>query len=179
MTRLQPDEGATLGVRGSSSEHVESDEGLETILLPVGFSDEDRIRALANATAQIAGPMHSTVHVLHVFTPDGFERIVEQLGYDPESPPDLDTVVLRMLVVREMAQELTSPFRNYGVTVKVEGRVADRIGSEIVTVADEIDAARIIVGGRRRTPTGKALFGSTAQEVLLEAPCPVTFVPDS
>ena len=40
----------------------------------------------------------------------------------------------------------------------------------------DVAADLVIVGGRRRSPTGKAVFGSTAQEVMLEAPCPVMFV---
>ena len=167
------------GERGVPAEDGDADEALETILLPVGISDEGRIGSLADAAAQIAGPMCSTVHVLHVFTDRGFERIAERLGYDTDLRPDPDEVVTRMLTVREMTRALTSPFRNYGVTVEVEGRIADTVGSEIAAVADEIDASRIVVGGRRRTPAGKALFGSTSQEVLLDAPCPVTFVPDS
>ena len=179
MTGSLTNESWDLGELGASSEGREADDGLETILLPVGFSNEDRIRSIADAAAQVAGPMRSTVHVLHVFTNGGFERIVERLGYGPDASPDPNDVVKRMTVVREMAQELTGSFRNYGVTVEVEGRVSDSIGSAIVTVADELDAARIVVGGRRRTPAGKVLFGSTAQRILLDAPCPVTFVPDS
>lgn len=178
MTGSVANGGSTLDEREVSSVDRGTDERLETILLPIGLSNEDRTRTLADAAAQIAGPMHSTVHVLHVFTPRGFERVVERLGYDPDSPPDPDEVVTRMLAVRETARELTDPFRNYGMTVEVEGRVADTVGREIVAVADEIDAARIVVGGRRRSPAGKALFGSTSQAVMIDAPCPVTFVPD-
>lgn len=88
-------------------------------------------------------------------------------------------MVKRLAVVHEMARELTGSSRNYGVTVEVEGRVSDSTGREIVAAADELDAARVVVGGRRRTPAGKVLFGSTAQRILLDAPCPVMFVPDS
>lgn len=149
-----------------------------TTLLPIGLSDEARIRSPADIIAQIAGPVRSTVHVLHVFTDSGFKRIVERLGYDTDVLPDSDDVVTRVLAVREMAGELNSHFRYYGVTVELEGRIADTVRSEITAVTNEIDASRIVVGGQRRTLTGKALFGSTSQDVLLGAPCPVTLVPD-
>ncbi|PSP66736.1 universal stress protein, partial [Halobacteriales archaeon QH_6_68_27] len=45
-----------------------------------------------------------------------------------------------------------------------------------VGLAAETDADLVVVGGRKRSPAGKAVFGSTAQEVMLESPCPVTFV---
>lgn len=46
--------------------------------------------------------------------------------------------------------------------------------SEIVDAAREIDADAIVMGGRRRSPVGKALFGSVVQAVLLDADRPVT-----
>lgn len=39
----------------------------------------------------------------------------------------------------------------------------------ITSLAVEADADLIVIGGRKRTPTGKALFGSVTQEVILEA----------
>jgi len=43
-------------------------------------------------------------------------------------------------------------------------------------VAHDVDARYLVIGGRKRSPVGKALFGSIAQRVLLEADSPVTFV---
>lgn len=47
---------------------------------------------------------------------------------------------------------------------------------ELVHVAEELDVSAIVLGLRRRTVTGKFLFGSTAQRVLLDANVPVIAV---
>jgi nucleotide-binding universal stress UspA family protein len=44
---------------------------------------------------------------------------------------------------------------------------------EILRVATERGADLIVIGMRRRSPVGKLFMGSTAQQVLLDAPCPV------
>ena len=47
---------------------------------------------------------------------------------------------------------------------------------EILRVATEKDARLIVIGVRHRTPVGKLLLGSTSQQVLLDATCPVLAV---
>ena len=47
---------------------------------------------------------------------------------------------------------------------------------EILRVAKERAAGLIVIGIRRRSPVGKLLLGSTAQQVLLDAPCAVLAV---
>ncbi|GAA0197287.1 universal stress protein [Haladaptatus pallidirubidus] len=113
---------------------------------------------------------------MHVHSVAGFEQTLDHLNYDAESPPDPDEVAERSESVRELTTRLKDPGRNYGVTVAIHGRVANNVGEALVDVANEVAANRVIVGGRKRSPSGKALFGSTAQYVLLNAPCPVTFV---
>ena len=49
-------------------------------------------------------------------------------------------------------------------------------GEDIVQFAKDISADQIVVGIRRRSKVGKLMFGSTAQLVILEAPCPVVTV---
>jgi nucleotide-binding universal stress UspA family protein len=49
-------------------------------------------------------------------------------------------------------------------------------GEDIVKLAEEKAAEEIIIGIQRTSKVGKLLFGSTAQYVILNAPCPVVTV---
>lgn len=46
-------------------------------------------------------------------------------------------------------------------------------GEDIVKFAQEKNAEEIIIGVKRRSKVGKLLFGSNAQYIILNAPCPV------
>ncbi|MCS7143589.1 MAG: universal stress protein [Archaeoglobaceae archaeon] len=47
---------------------------------------------------------------------------------------------------------------------------------DIIDFADEVKASIIVIGVRKRRPAGKVLFGSVAQEVILNASQPVICV---
>jgi len=49
-------------------------------------------------------------------------------------------------------------------------------GEDLVNYAKDNNIDEIIIGVRRRSKVGKLVFGSTAQYVILEAPCPVVAV---
>lgn len=49
-------------------------------------------------------------------------------------------------------------------------------GEDIVQFAEENDIEEIVVGVKRRSRVGKMLLGSTAQFVIINAPCVVTTV---
>ena len=64
-----------------------------------------------------------------------------------------------------------------GVVYEVDQRVGGHEASdEVVDAADRVKASLIVIGMRRRTPTGKLITGSQAQRILLDAHCPVLAV---
>lgn len=49
-------------------------------------------------------------------------------------------------------------------------------GEDLVQFAQDNDIDEIVIGVRRRSKVGKLLFGSNAQYIILQAPCPVVAV---
>ncbi|WP_134670837.1 universal stress protein [Halorussus marinus] len=144
---------------------------LETILLAVGPGDADRTETLADAVAEVAEPTGATVILAHVFTDEEYDEVVARLDYDPMGEISPDEVAARHATIRELTDRLADA----GITYRVRGAVGSH-GETIADLASEVDADRVVVGGRTRSPTGKAVFGSVAQTVMLSSPCPVTFV---
>lgn len=146
---------------------------IETILVAIGQDDEDRAKRLGEAAIDVAGPTGAHVVLGHVFTQREYDEVVDRLDFSAGDRPDPSAVAERHVETRTIAQSLDAA----GIDYEIRGSVGDR-GESIVGLAEDVGADRVLVGGRRRSPAGKAVFGSTAQEVMLSSPCPVTFVQD-
>ena len=106
------------------------------------------------------------VTVLNVFEEfdaidEGGEISSEEL-YDPTELP-------------QQVTDAATAFEATGLTVETRREHGDPTES-ILSVANEIDADMIALGGRKQTPVGKVIFGSTTQSVLLGADRPVLVV---
>jgi nucleotide-binding universal stress UspA family protein len=145
--------------------------GLETIFVAVGPADRDRNERLAEEAIDLAGPSGAGVVLGHVFTEEEYVERRDALGFDPDSEVTPDRVAERIAAVRDLGEALDAADVEY----EVRGALGDS-GEGIVDLADAADADLVLVGGRTRSPTGKAVFGSTAQEVMLSASSPVLFV---
>jgi nucleotide-binding universal stress UspA family protein len=62
------------------------------------------------------------------------------------------------------------PYQTYVVISDLES------GKELVQFAEKNKADEIIIGVRKRSKVGKLMFGSTAQYIILNAPCPVVSI---
>jgi nucleotide-binding universal stress UspA family protein len=74
-------------------------------------------------------------------------------------------------------ERLRAQLRSSGVEFEVEQLVRGRdAAEEVVDAAERVGASLVVIGMRRRSPTGKLLFGSQAQRILLDSESPVLAV---
>lgn len=88
-----------------------------------------------------------------------------------------DAYVDTRFASEEALGEVRSRLDDSGVVYEIEHEIRGREASEeVVDAAVRLKAGLLVIGLRRRTPTGKLITGSTAQRILLDAPCPVLAV---
>ena len=74
-------------------------------------------------------------------------------------------------------ERLRARLHSAGVEFEIEQLVRGKDpAEEVVEAAERVGASLVVIGMRRRSPTGKLLFGSQAQRILLDADCPVLAV---
>jgi nucleotide-binding universal stress UspA family protein len=78
---------------------------------------------------------------------------------------------------KEALDRVRARLKESGIVYEVEQEVRGRdAAEEVVDAASRLKANLLVIGMRRRTPTGKLITGSSAQRILLDAPCPVLAV---
>jgi nucleotide-binding universal stress UspA family protein len=88
-----------------------------------------------------------------------------------------DSLIDSRFVQESGIDDLRSRLDASGVVYEIDQKVRGHEASEeVVEAADRVKASLIVIGLRRRTPTGKLITGSQAQRILLDANCPVLAV---
>jgi nucleotide-binding universal stress UspA family protein len=88
-----------------------------------------------------------------------------------------DALVDKRYVQAEDLHAVTERLEREGVEHLVLQPVrGNDAANEVLEAAEKYRADLIVIGLRKRTPVGKLIMGSTAQQILLEASCPVLAV---
>lgn len=133
-----------------ASEHIRA---MTTILLCADTDVERVTDQVESLTTLPLDPDRVRVVVFHVFRADGDEADATRL---------------------KSVARATEALESAEFEVVVEQSSGDAV-REILDAAETFDADLLSLAGRRKSPTGKALFGSVAQQVSLRSDRPVLF----
>jgi len=145
-----------------------------TILASVG--GDAKHGAILDVASDLAGTYGDTLAVLHVIPEDDFGDHIDEMRDLPEMGDY--SIEQQEQSAKRVAERLTRGVLDDVSDVSFLGRVGAP-SEEVVAVADELDARFVVIGGRKRSPTGKALFGSSTQSILLNAGRPVVTIMDA
>lgn len=143
------------------------DFSLQHILVPVDFS-QCSLQALRYAVA-FARQFKASITLLYV---------VQQYYLPGDFTGGLDYAALEKEIEENSARELER-IATKNVGKKAPWKVLLRMGrpvDQIIRIADEINADLIIIATHGRTGLKHVVLGSTAENVVRHAPCPVLTV---
>lgn len=128
------------------------------------IEDTERDRPVIAEGVAIAEAFDDELHVIHVVDRNDLEEAATS-SEQPDSRPSMDAA-------RDTAAELAALEANEFTPV---GRIGSP-ASEIRRYTEGVDARYLVIGGRKRSPIGKAVFGSVTQSLLLNVDCSVVTV---
>lgn len=132
------------------------------VLLAVS-DDAEQASEQARFVATMPGTAGIDVHVTHAYDDAG--DAAERDSHGQSLPP----------AESDGVQAAKERLADAGLAVETH-ETYQPVSEGIVDLATDIDADLVVVGGRRRSPVGKALFGSVTQSVILDSPVPVAVV---
>ena len=136
------------------------------MVIVAAVDESERAPKVLEQAIVLAERFDDSVHLVHVM-----KRSVA-VEASSGSISGEDTVSLNELRARAkgVAEELVPEGSDIEIVpVGLIGNPAD----EVIEYATDRDARYIVVSPQRRTQTGKMIFGSVAQAILLNASCPV------
>ena len=143
--------------------------GMDRALALVSGTDTDR-RLLAEA-GSLAGGVKAKLFVLDIVDAAEYGGDVQRrstIGRRSESPEEAAERAREN--ASSVAEEVLS---DLDVEYEARGIVGD-VPEDVLSEAERLDCDHVFVVGRRRSPTGKAIFGDVAQSVVLGFDGPVT-----
>ncbi|QCS44929.1 universal stress protein [Natrinema versiforme] len=137
------------------------------MVIVAAISGSDGSRDVAMQADELARAFGDELHLVHVIEETEYTRRVER----ESSTRETDSGSIEATAAAEATAGLDEVIGDH--------EVVSRVGNpnkSVVGYADEVDARYLVLGGRSRSPTGKALFGSVTQSILLNTERPVVTV---
>lgn len=146
---------------------------LDRVMVSITPSDRENLDAIVEATIDVVESTDSMVYLVYLFPEGDYQSLLEEMDIEPTSGTlSPDELAARHDSVRTPASMLEANDIDY----EIRGVAGGEAAGQVVKRADELDADIVVVAGSKRSPTGKAMFGDHAQQVLLNAPTPVLYV---
>lgn len=125
--------------------------------------------AVVEEASELADAYDVPLRLFHVVSRTRYQDIIEGSATKHET---VDEDVIDDLA----AEAIETATEGRSVEYEVESRLGADVAAEILEYGQEVDARYFVVGGRKRSPVGKALVGSVSQSVILKADRPTVVV---
>ena len=145
---------------------------LEKVVVSVEKADREHLETLVAEAIDVVESSGATVYLQYLFEEEEYEKMVDQIDPDAGSAIAADDVAARQESVKGPADML----EEHGIDYRISGVAGGRPSEQIIRRVEDLDADLLVVGASKRSPAGKAMFGDYAQQVLLNAPCPVLYI---
>lgn len=140
---------------------------VEHVLIAVE-DNRERMEPVIKHATEIVDALSARVTLFHVYRPDEFESLLEARNLDSADPSEF---AMDNAAMGEAARMLKDADIEFSVAAAT-GEPSEQIIAYVE--ANEID--HVFVGGRDRSPAGKAILGSVSQSVILNCDVPCTIV---
>lgn len=127
----------------------------------------ERAPKIIEEAHELGDAFDEPVEVIHVLTRSKFVELERtSVGDTGRSIPTDDILEIAEDIAQEVIDESSV---DNATPVGLLGDPAE----EVVNYAADNDARYLVIAGRKRSPVGKALFGSVVQSVMLDSDVPV------
>lgn len=132
----------------------------------------DATKEIVRQAGEFTDAVGAELLLLHVTSEEEFADRAEALASIPDVTAQYN-VEQAAEGAREFAADVGREVLGADGYFEAVGKLGET-KEEVLSVAAERDCDHIFISGPERSPTGKALFGDTAQQVILEFDGPVT-----